>query len=121
NGACSTSLILPSYRGWAPPTDDRRRCDGVSPLFSTRRRIPSCERFPSPELLHRMLDQGHRFVDLARPDLRGVLLPGERALDEVGPARSQRLLGPPRRRRQKDRSEEHTSELQSPYDLVCRL
>src|SRR5207248_5214910 len=27
----------------------------------------------------------------------------------------------PRPRRRKTRSEEHTSELQSPYDLVCRL
>src|SRR5207248_7926762 len=28
---------------------------------------------------------------------------------------------PARRRRRAGRSEEHTSELQSPYDLVCRL
>src|SRR5437867_9443250 len=37
-----------------------------------------------------------------------------------------RVVGEPRRRRvvghlADDRSEEHTSELQSPYDLVCRL
>src|SRR5438094_3824453 len=30
-------------------------------------------------------------------------------------------LGPPARSHLKKRSEEHTSELQSPYDLVCRL
>src|SRR5207248_11181785 len=37
--------------------------------------------------------------------------------------RSARLRGPPpaRDRLGEGRSEEHTSELQSPYDLVCRL
>src|SRR5438094_6778222 len=32
-----------------------------------------------------------------------------------------RYTGKPFRRRDEKRSEEHTSELQSPYDLVCRL
>src|SRR5438094_1090954 len=31
------------------------------------------------------------------------------------------LQGPAGGRKDRDRSEEHTSELQSPYDLVCRL
>src|SRR5207248_10640959 len=37
------------------------------------------------------------------------------------PAAPQPRGGPQRERRQRRRSEEHTSELQSPYDLVCRL
>src|SRR5207248_9077616 len=36
-------------------------------------------------------------------------------------ARHPALLQLPRRHTSRSRSEEHTSELQSPYDLVCRL
>src|SRR5438094_6413083 len=51
-------------------------------------------------------------------DVRGLgPEPGE-AADGFGRATlGARLEQPP----QQDRSEEHTSELQSPYDLVCRL
>src|SRR5437867_10195651 len=42
-------------------------------------------------------------------------------LDSDLPGRDRRRGGLVRRRRTSPRSEEHTSELQSPYDLVCRL
>src|SRR5207248_4994056 len=44
------------------------------------------------------------------------------ALEEVREdSESGRLTPPASERKRKGRSEEHTSELQSPYDLVCRL
>src|SRR5207248_10441324 len=50
-------------------------------------------------------------VDLLQ--VRGQALGGERALLRIGVEQRRHGGG--------DRSEEHTSELQSPYDLVCRL
>src|SRR5207248_3711558 len=59
----------------------------------------------------------------ARPDIarRASWSPGAPRRAHGGPCRT----APPRpsadERRSSARSEEHTSELQSPYDLVCRL
>src|SRR5437867_9419983 len=49
---------------------------------------------------------------------RSLYLERAERAGEIGVASPQRL-GPGARRQR--RSEEHTSELQSPYDLVCRL
>src|SRR5256885_12320445 len=46
---------------------------------------------------------------------------GKRDADKVRPPRLLRIVGRDRRRFTRDRSEEHTSELQSPCNLVCRL
>src|SRR5438094_998025 len=43
------------------------------------------------------------------------------AAHRLGLDRSNARQGPPIARLDYERSEEHTSELQSPYDLVCRL
>src|SRR5699024_11294712 len=78
-------------------------------------------------ILHSFHEPGDEVVDeLFRGDRGGpltgrVLLllghPGvDRALDEAD-----RALGPQLRCRDLVRSEEHTSELQSRFDLVCRL
>src|SRR5574340_503128 len=68
-----------------------------------RRVVCSMDWSPSahPVFLHGILVQGHAQARLLR-DVIETILHRERLLDEV-------------------RSEEHTSELQSPKDLVCRL
>src|SRR2546426_2035771 len=43
------------------------------------------------------------------------------AADRGGPPAEGRLVGAAAHRRRRPRSEEHTSELQSPCNLVCRL
>src|SRR5256885_6827216 len=44
-----------------------------------------------------------------------------RRCDGAGPRRAPRVGDSPRRSAKESRSEEHTSELQSPCNLVCRL
>src|SRR5207248_7528164 len=64
----------------------------------------------------RAVDKGVA-VETAEPRELGMLQPGDHAEDAA-------LLAMPELRLEADhvvRSEEHTSELQSPYDLVCRL
>src|SRR5437588_6926183 len=56
----------------------------------------------------------------ARP-LVGRLLGGPRAARAAACRRYRAARGPPSRRPTSGRSEEHTSELQSHSDLVCRL
>src|SRR5207248_11268521 len=69
--------------------------------------------------ISRLLDAAHdRFGGDRRPPDR-VLPRGQAAADPLDPRRRparRHLAAPPAAR-----SEEHTSELQSPYDLVCRL
>src|SRR5207248_9906878 len=55
-------------------------------------------------MAHDVVEEGVRGAQAAPP--QAALLVGQRALQELA---------------QFERSEEHTSELQSPYDLVCRL
>src|SRR5438094_4527454 len=74
-------------------------------LVSTMRPPPSSTLFPYTTLF-RSFPQQHR--------LKCELLP-------QGPRNQQRECGPQVTPLIPWRSEEHTSELQSPYDLVCRL
>src|SRR6266705_4931393 len=62
------------------------------------------------------------FLMIRRPP-RSTLFPYTTLFRSRGRAAQGRLDGlqPPRPGRHAARSEEHTSELQSPYDLVCRL
>src|SRR6266511_4816540 len=66
------------------------------------------------------------FLMIRRPP-RSTLFPYTTLFRPRPPARHQQLLRPPRRRRRPERdrgglrSEEHTSELQSRENLVCRL
>src|SRR5437867_9562662 len=63
------------------------------------------------------------FLMIRRPP-RSTLFPYTTLFRSSYQAASARGPGPPRcqcRSRRTGRSEEHTSELQSPYDLVCRL
>src|SRR5438094_6346976 len=76
------------------------------------RRPRSSTLFPYTTLFRSLADA----VERARPvqrDAHDARLLGERLQN--------RLADPPHRVRDEPRSEEHTSELQSPYDLVCRL
>src|SRR6266705_4367089 len=79
---------------------------------------PESRREPAPwRRSGRRHDYGHRRVDPAEPRRRSPsrLVPGMRRLRglEVPQGSHPRAAHPP--------SEEHTSELQSPYDLECRL
>src|SRR5438876_4232080 len=78
-------------------------------FFLTRRRPPSSTLFPYTTLFRSRRRR-------ARPP-PGRPLPGARA----APARARRTRPAPRSRSGRTRSEEHTSELQSPVHLVCRL
>src|SRR5437867_7130634 len=81
----------------------------ISTLFPTRRSSDldraRCEAWRCPEHLRRVRGRALRLLPRGRGDRRAVPGHGQhRAVLHPGP-----------------RSEEHTSELQSPYDLVCRL
>src|SRR5437867_6260772 len=91
-------------------------------LSAVARRPPRAPCHPYTRLLHLLLlARSHppralpSFPTRRSSDLRPLISdPGQRACDDiVRPA----LVGIANERR----SEEHTSELQSPYDLVCRL
>src|SRR5207248_5658676 len=75
---------------------------------------------PLAAVLGRPLGVDHRGVDLGERRAVGVGHLSLRPLGNVGRKRvglaARSRLGP-----RLGRSEEHTSELQSPYDLVCRL
>src|SRR5207248_10406666 len=58
----------------------------------------------------RAASEGHAGVEHLSPRVRALLPGGATTEARLGPGAEARL-----------RSEEHTSELQSPYDLVCRL
>src|SRR5258708_11274283 len=85
------------------------------------RRPPRSTLFPYTTLFRSLLPPALRRLahDALGPVLRGepplgALVPGGGA---AGPARERREEGRP----EEQRSEEHTSELQSPDHLVCRL
>src|SRR5207248_9002025 len=97
----------------------------LSPLFTLPRTPPRSTLFPYTTLFRSLgpLDS----VGKAR-DVSGAGDPGSAALARVHhqdiEVESRKVDGgrEPRRAAADDqRSEEHTSELQSPYDLVCRL
>src|SRR5207248_10349733 len=91
----------------------RECCYFLCVFFILLRRPPTSTLFPYTTLFRseRRVRQGDRAV--GRAAQAGREDPGrpDRRVPEAGP-------GQPRR---SGRSEEHTSELQSPYDLVCRL
>src|SRR6266536_5983580 len=60
------------------------------------------------------------FLMIRRPP-RSTLFPYTTLFRSCWPARGRRAVSRRRWRRRSDRSEEHTSELQSRVDLVCRL
>src|SRR2546422_6270087 len=75
--------------------------------------FPYTTLFRSPRVdLHQCSDEQHHWRCEHQSEARANYI--HEALDEQLPA-------PQRRRRQLDRSEEHTSELQSRLHLVCRL
>src|SRR5688500_20011166 len=80
-------------------------------FFLMNRRPPSSTLFPYTTLFRSAQLQGHR------QELGGVAR--REAPAEVGGQPDRRVTRRPRRCG--DRSEEHTSELQSPCNLVCRL
>src|SRR5437867_8799451 len=92
-------------------------------MFLTLRRHPSSTLFPYTTLFRSCLPAipgpVRRYEPVARRRSRGGVV---RFLSKTD-ARShtQRLHLEFRRHELPGRSEEHTSELQSPYDLVCRL
>src|SRR6266516_3233757 len=86
---------------------------GAKPAASTRR-SPLC-RISALRDERVDLGDGVSGVDLDGVADRSVALPLD--ADRVPPG----LHGPLDHRGRAGRSEEHTSELQSPYDLVCRL
>src|SRR5258708_15202654 len=81
------------------------------------RRPPKSTPFPSPTLF------GSRSVLEQRPDPGHLRLRGGQPRNSFGSARlpKNELRGWPPLSRRCPRSEEHTSELQSPDHLVCRL
>src|SRR5207248_10945968 len=89
-------------------------------------RAPRSTLFPYTTLFRSLLDDRRAAIDsaLVRQTQRGD---SERLLLKIaiGAATERAYLSYPRldvaETRARDRSEEHTSELQSPYDLVCRL
>src|SRR2546426_8783262 len=88
------------------------------------RRPPKPPLFPTPTLFRsRPAGEARRAAVHASAEARAVPA-REDAADLVrGARRHDDLRGTdaPRRRRAQERSEEHTSELQSPCNLVCRL
>src|SRR5256885_12925045 len=81
------------------------------------RRPPRSPLFPYTTLFRSLRDpqrQAERERRLARADV-----PAEH--DEIAPAQAAAQHPVDRRKAGGDRSEEHTSELQSPCNLVCRL
>src|SRR5207244_11221704 len=92
-------------------------------LLSTSRTTPSCPLFPYTTLFRSCFEvKIHSCIYKARPDVQSVVHVHPKftvVLSVVGsPIRSMCNEG---NRLVMDRSEEHTSELQSPDHLVCRL
>src|SRR2546426_3570196 len=88
------------------------------------RRPPRSTLFPYTTLFRSLLlvtagQGGDRAVYPAVSQLQ-ALGPGDGQLP-LGRPEDEPALAQPGQRRQRDRSEEHTSELQSPCNLVCRL
>src|SRR5205807_5634184 len=83
-------------------------------FFLMRRRPPRSTLFPYTTLFRSQPDHGRvdPVLGLSRLDIHARAL---RQLSQAGQA------GSPREERVLRRSEEHTSELQSPCNLVCRL
>src|SRR5207248_10845775 len=83
--------------------------------FSTRRSSDLVGRFKgqvnAAAAKQKMMESGYRIEDVA--EMRGDLARLQ--------ANHELLLAGTRNEEIEERSEEHTSELQSPYDLVCRL
>src|SRR5207248_5745686 len=91
-------------------------CTLSSLFFLTLPRPPTSTLFPYTTLFRSLVERS--------AELGKVLLSGLRAIDSplVREVRGLGLFSGPRAPRGcRLRSEEHTSELQSPYDLVCRL
>src|SRR5256885_7007461 len=89
------------------------------------RRPPRSTLFPYTTLFRspnpRRLDGVERELSAFQPERRGKHCAGPRH-HRRGDARLDEFLRPPRQHPQPQlRSEEHTSELQSPCNLVCRL
>src|SRR5207249_11412084 len=100
----------------------------LSLLFSLIRRQPCSPLFPYTTLFRSLYARGAGIEDsstagfaeavaAAKRASVAVLVLGERE-DMSGEAASRSMLGLPG---VQERSEEHTSELQSRFDLVCRL
>src|SRR5437867_12796499 len=112
------ALACGSFRSRATAYETRRRVRsgvlGLTRQRRRRRRVRERDELDARAPLARLRKEVHELVDLARHLLlnghaqRAQLLYVERVV--VGPLSGGEL-----------RSEEHTSELQSPYDLVCRL
>src|SRR5256885_1620258 len=111
------------------PRGERRRCGGMVAWWGDLPHGPTAGRRP-PFVIHRTRDAVGRARQAgalvpAHPRGRVVLVhvAPDQAVARVvrgGPARPRGHLRP-RGRRDDRRSEEHTSELQSPCNLVCRL
>src|SRR5207249_5909970 len=92
----------------------------ISFFFSTLRRHPCSTLFPYTTLFRSLFGHGNQIAIVARPlPAVPVLLVRPQAGLEQQPVGRRR--SPPGQMRMTDRSEEHTSELQSRFDLVCRL
>src|SRR5207248_5656155 len=94
------------------------------PSFPTRRSSDLAHDRPDPEgsLRFAYLNAGKRSVvlDLAEPSGRDALLRLVRQADVLVESFAPGTLAALGLNDTRLRSEEHTSELQSPYDLVCR-
>src|SRR5207249_12167584 len=101
--------------------DTLRSPPAVSPL-SRSRAPPHLHSFPtrrSSDLVDHLAVDG----DGADPLGEGIVVGGDdpRCVLDLGGARAELLVQDLDLARVDDRSEEHTSELQSRFDLVCRL
>src|SRR5207248_10631738 len=90
-------------------------------FFLSVRRPPRSTPFPYPTLFRSRLPRRAHPPQRARWLRVPGYAPARTARRPVGRARVPARTDPPGRRAVRARSEEHTSELQSPYDLVCRL
>src|SRR6266487_3026694 len=100
-------MISPTGSAWSPSMDTVSSRPGtnfsiIASSFLMIRRPPGSTLFPYTTLF--------RSIDVERPIRRKLQLGEDRGVVEVA------VVG-----MQQDRSEEHTSELQSPVHLVCRL
>src|SRR5207248_9497611 len=101
----------PAFSSLSPPPP-RPTLFPYTTLFRSRRlRVPRRRRTRFLDAVHRRVDAGPRLRALDRDGRMYRRL--RRAGDSDAVART--------RNARHARSEEHTSELQSPYDLVCRL
>src|SRR5256885_5779702 len=82
------------------------------------RRPPRSTLFPYTTLFRSINSMG-----IARSEIRGEFLPRDLAVERLlkGEVDAAIVIGRPPQEPDYDRSEEHTSELQSPCNLVCRL